>query len=338
MFLTFEQIKQITKGAARITMDESGYCKFFRFSKTEEDAYAAHPRAKDFFGSTLRPAGVRFALYTDSNFIAFDVSSGKPSSIAVAKFDVYENGAMVKEISVDYTYMNSARVRVELSKGEKLLEIYFPYNAYADIAKVELADGATLAPASRAYKMLSYGDSITHGSTASHPSLSYAPALARMLNADLTNKGIGGEEYFPNLIQEVAEEMPDWITVAYGTNDWKHCTPEEFDAKCSEFLRRLVGLYPTTPILVITPSWRADANIVTPFGAPTTEVDARVRAIAAPYENVTVIRGWDLTPHATGFYADNRLHPNDLGFAIYAFNLYREILPVLQKAIGYTFQ
>ncbi len=338
MILSQEQIKSITKGAERIELKENGYFQFYRFTKLEEEVYAAHPRANEFLRSTYRPAGIRFALYTDSDFLAFDITSGKSDSIGVAKFDVYENGVMTKNIAVDYNYMNFAKINISLSKGEKLLELYFPYNAYVQLANVELADNATLTPASRKYKMLAYGDSITHGSTAGHPSFSYAPALARMLNADLTNKGIGGEEYYPKLIEEPAKETPDWITVAYGTNDWRHRTTTEFDEYCSEFLKRLTDLYPSTPVFVVTPTWRADSNIVTPYGAPTTEVDARVRTLAVPFKNVTVIHGWNLIPHVTSFYADNRLHPNDLGFNIYAANLYKEIIPHLIEKIGYSFQ
>ena len=339
MLLNDQQIRSMTKGTARIK-EENGWYKFLRFTQFEENAYANHPneaKAKTFYSSTFKPAGVRFALKTDSDYIAFDVSCGAPC-VAPGRFDVYEDGAMVKQVEVPYKFISKAHVKIPLSKGEKLLEIYFPYNARAEIANVELADGATFEPASRRYKMIAYGDSITHGSSTERPSFSYAVAVARLLNADITNKGIGGEEFFPELITEPAEETPDWITVAYGTNDWRHRTPEVFDEKCREFFARLVKLYPNTPIFVITPTWRADFEIETPYGAPTTAIDPAIRKLVAEYKNVTVLRGWNLVPHKkTEFFADNRLHPNDFGFEVYTANLYRELLPHLIEKIGYSF-
>ena len=61
------------------------------------------------------------------------------------------------------------------------------------------------------------------------------------------------------------------------------------------------------------------------FGKPATAVDEIIREACADLDNVTVIRGWEFTPALTGFYADLTLHPNDLGFGLYAMNLYKEI-------------
>ena len=337
MLLNDQQIRSMTKGAARIE-EENGYYRFMRFTKAEEEAYAAHPRADEFLSKTFKPAGVRFALKTDSSFIAFDISCGTPC-VAPGNFDVYENGAMIKHLSVPYAFIQKSHVCINLSKGEKLVEIYFPYNARAEIANVELSDGASFEPVSRRYKMLAYGDSITHGSTSTFPSFSYANMVANALNADIVNKGIGGEQFYPLLLCEAAEETPDFITVAYGTNDWNRRTKEEFEQNCSTFFKKLTELYPNTPIFAITPTWRADFEKETPYGAPTTVIDGVIRELTKSYENVTVIDGWNLVPHKkTEFFADGRLHPNDFGFSVYALNLYKKLIPHLIEKIGYTFE
>ena len=67
----------------------------------------------------------------------------------------------------------------------------------------------------------------------------------------------------------------------------------------------------------------------TQFGAPATEVDALVREVCTDLPNVTVINGWSFVPGRSEFYADLRLHPNDLGFSLYAQNLYAEIAKTL---------
>lgn len=333
MILDFEQVKSMTQGAERIELRE-GALRFFRFSETEESAYAAHPRASEFFERTFHTAGIRFSFYTDSTFLSFDYNA--PDDVNKHPFDLYENRVFTRQVVCHTAYQKKGTICIPLTPGEKLVELYFPRSSYLPIANVSLSDGASFTPAHRKYRVISYGDSITHGSTSSHSSLSYAPHVARLLNADETNKGIGGEEYFPELIGEPASQTPDWITVAYGTNDWKHRTQEEFREKCELFLSRLSAAYPQTPIFVVTPSWRADANIETPFGAPADTVDAFVREIAAPFENVTVLSAWNMVPHAKEFFADNRLHPNDLGFCIYSHNLYVALRSLLEKKIGYT--
>ena len=43
----------------------------------------------------------------------------------------------------------------------------------------------------------------------------------------------------------------------------------------------------------------------------------------------TVIDGFTLVPHRTEYFEDNRLHPNDLGFALYTQNLIKALKPYL---------
>ena len=73
-------------------------------------------------------------------------------------------------------------------------------------------------------RLLAFGDSITQGVDVVHPSLAYAPTLARLMDADSRNKGIGGEVFFPALLEEKEDLDPDFVTVAYGSNDWSKCT------------------------------------------------------------------------------------------------------------------
>lgn len=337
MLLNDQQIRAMTKGAARIEVNNGYYC-FLRFTAAEEQTYVNHPRKPGFHALTFQTACVRWAFRTDSDIIEFDFSNHVDTNKSTPVFDVYENAALYRSVKIELQYVTSGHLCIPLSKGEKLVEIYFPYNAYLTVANVALADGATFAPANRKYKMLTYGDSITHGGSASNPSFSYAPRLAAMLNADIISKGIAGEHFYPPLICEKTAEEPDFITVAYGTNDWKHCTKEEFDENCTAVLSGIRGFYPDKPIFVITPTWRADANLETPFGAPATEIYAQICKNAEKIDNVTVLRGWDMVPHNIEYFSDNRLHPNNLGFSVYASNLYRAIIPHLIQKIGYSFE
>ena len=48
------------------------------------------------------------------------------------------------------------------------------------------------------------------------------------------------------------------------------------------------------------------------------EVREIVREKAEVYSNVKVIESIDFLPHCEGVFEDQRLHPNDIGFVMYA--------------------
>ncbi len=330
MLLNEQQICAMTRGAARMEL-ENGYYRFYRFTKAEQATYVNHPRNSSFYNATLQMAAIRWAFTTDAEFLAFDFFNDR--QLIRTSLDVYENGALQRTVTVDCQYLQEGHLHIPLSKGEKLVEIYFPYCSYLGVANVSLNDGASFAPHHRRFKMLTYGDSITHGGGATHPSFSYAPRLAALLDADIISKAVAGEHFYPPVVCEKTPEDPDWITVAYGTNDWKHCTKEEFDQNCTAVLQKLTEFYPNAPIILISPSWRSDFRLETPFGEPATGIYAQICKNAEAFPNATVIDGWNLIPHRTDFFADNRLHPNDMGFGVYTANLYRAILPHLIKRI-----
>lgn len=165
--------------------------------------------------------------------------------------------------------------------------------------------------------MLSYGDSITQGYDARYPSMAYAPALARALDADSINRGIGGERFCPALLEEKEIFEPELITVAYGTNDWSARTMEDFAESCRSFYAALSAQYPKAKIYAITPIWRADTEKERPIGVPHAALESIMRELICDLPNVTLIPGYPLTPHLPEFFADRYLHPNDPGFAQY---------------------
>ena len=174
--------------------------------------------------------------------------------------------------------------------------------------------------------MIMFGDSITQGYDAVYPSLTYASIVARELDADAINKGIGGETFFPELASLADPVKPEIVTVAYGTNDWNVCTREHFDKSCREFYENVCRTYPNSKIFAITPTWRADYDRETKFGAPHAELDGIIRGLISDLP-VSILSGYSLLPRVRSFFADEYLHPNDLGFSVYA----RELLKQIKK-------
>jgi len=323
MKLNLEQIRSITCGTARVE-EINGEFRFYRFTEAQTEAYRNSGNT-DFYNKSFATSGVRLAFRTDAKTLSFTYRLEIGSSRAYGYFDLFLNGSLTNHFGVEGKEMTGGSVCIDLGEGEVDVELYLPWSRAAILSNISLEGGELLLPKKRSHTMLAFGDSITQGYDALYPSLSYATALARLLDADSINKGIGGERFFPALLDSRDEIDPDYITVAYGTNDWSHNPRERFVADCCAFYEKLSALYPSAKIFAITPICRLDANRKTNFGAPICEVGKLIHAICDALPNVTVIDGWSLTPAIKEFYADAYLHPNDLGFGLYTQNLFAEI-------------
>ena len=180
-------------------------------------------------------------------------------------------------------------------------------------------------PVKRSLSMIAFGDSITQGYVCSNPSFAYTVLVSDALQAELINKGIGGEIFFPALASSKDEADPDIVTVAYGTNDFSSSTKEVFERDSKSFYESLSVAYPQARIFAISPLWRQDMDRTDRnVGLFSYVYDYLLRA-TADLPNVTLINGLDLVPHEWRCFPKDGLHPNDEGFRHYANNLYAEI-------------
>ncbi len=320
MKLTINEIKRITFGAAAVE-ENHGAFSFHRFTREQTETYAKH--RLDLFQKTFASAGIRFSFYTNAEAMHLDYRMTVASSRMFSWFDVYEDGVLTSHFGGEGKLFMSGHADITFAPGEKRVEIYFPWSRVTQLSEIEL-DGELISPCVRSRSMLCFGDSITHGYDAIYPSLSYASLLAKELDADAINKGIGGETFFPQLAKLKDNIAPDIITVAYGTNDWSSLTRDTFESDCTEFYSSLCELYPKAKIFAITPIWRADKDRETKFGTLHSELNKIMRGLLKELP-VIPIDGYTLTPHDTKFYSDEYLHPNDLGFSCYARELTRQI-------------
>ena len=76
----------------------------------------------------------------------------------------------------------------------------------------------------------------------------------------------------------------------------------------------------------MTPLWRAEPPTESTFGEDVRCISRLIGEVCAEIPNATVISGYNLVPHLPDFFSDRRLHPNDIGFALYAQNLLGKIL------------
>ena len=326
MTLSFSQLQEAVQGAVRLEETEAGV-RFWRMTQEQLQYYfvrndAVHTR------NCQCSAGVRLSFVTDSSTLTLSACLWPDNAGPFGGFDVCEDGVLIAHLEEEDQAPEN--LSVTLSEGEHLVDLYFPWSKGVTLQKLSLDDGATFTPHRRSRRLLAFGDSITHGSGARYPSLSYIERLASLLDADLDNRGVGGDHFSAGLVELETVENPDLITVAYGTNDWSHwgaC----FDEECSNMFKNLAKRYPSTPVFVITPLWRGDWDRAGSMDCRLPDLHEKICEYARPYSNITVINAWRFIPRLPEFYSDGILHPNDLGFGVYAERLYKEILTHLKS-------
>ena len=108
----------------------------------------------------------------------------------------------------------------------------------------------------------------------------------------------------------------DAILVGYGTNDWSKKSAEAFGTDADAFYKKLKELYPTTPVFVVLPIWRADYQTKPNTAGDFLACRALLGQLAAR-QGFHVLDDFAMVPHDTRLLSDGYLHPNDLGFALY---------------------
>jgi lysophospholipase L1-like esterase len=218
-----------------------------------------------------------------------------------------------------------------LPEGENTVCIYLPWSVACTVRALTLDDGASLVPVKKKCKMIQFGDSITHGYDAHEPQNSYASAVADAFSADARNKAIGGEIFQPTLASLKDEGFdPDYVTVAYGTNDWSHRERKDLEDACRGFYANLAATYPEAEIFALTPIWREQENEYRAAG-PFRDVAEIIRASVADLPNVTVIDAYGFVPKEPACFSSDMLHPSDLGFFHYGKNLVAELKKYIKQ-------
>lgn len=342
MKVSLEQIREITRGTAWIE-EKDGLVHFHRFTAEQEAIYESV--REGLYIKSKGSAGVQMVFRTDSRKLGLAVQTACSSTRKFFSVDVLVNGVLVGQLEnyldipwpdvrekhyseIDYPLGDFAGT-FDLGSGEKTVTLCFPWSVITGLRELTLDDGATVQPVKAARKGIIFGDSITHGYDTRVSSQSYASMLALALDADARNKGIGAEVFFPPLARAKDEGFdPDFITVAYGTNDWSLKTQDEFRKNCRDFYAALSENYPNAKIFAITPTWRADYQDDRTFG-DFMLVEQYIRELTEDLPNVICIRGFEMVPQDVELFGDRYLHPNEAGFEHYFRNLYKAITPLL---------
>ena len=337
MELTYQQIQSVTCGAVRYTVEEDGII-FHRFTQAQHEMYQKKDEA--FFDKSKTSSGIKLCFHTDCSRLYINSTVRTSRSRTYFSFDVFADDVLVgymdnfsdSEIPRDYSDIRfpdgNFGKSFDLGAGIKTVTVHLPWTKITKLHCLRLEDGTFWEPVKPDKKMLVFGDSISVGFDALRPSARQVARIAKRLNAEEFNKCIGGERYCPDLAELPESFVPDYIYVAYGTNDWSSTTPETFYRNSRKFFENLDKNYPGVQTFVITPIWRVNYQMDRPFSS-FLEIDDAIHKLLSTRPNTTVISGFDLVPHSVEYFGDYGLHPNMAGHDHYFDNMWKEI----QKAL-----
>lgn len=331
MKLNQSQLKQIVHNTISVSFDEKGSLQMHRFTEQQRQVYGQE--SQDWEMKTHASASVTLDFITNSQSVALNFDLYPGSSQKWGSVDLYVDGVFYAT-----RYANDLSIKLAgfpLPAGEHRVTVYFPWSARIVLNAVQLSDGASVIPVEKRLKILCFGDSITQGYTSKYTSLSYVNQMARALDAEVVNQGIGGYYFNEDTIDaSILACEPDVITVAYGTNDYsRYETAEEYSAHTGAYIRKLAQLFPDTKIVGILPLYRNDENHQVRKLYRSYSLDDARQILKSHYEvlpNGYVIEETGI-PHIPQAYAPDFLHPNELGFSIMAQGITRRLQEILQK-------
>ena len=322
MKLNDSQIKSITKGAVAIFQNE-GYLCFYRFTKEVLDAYSANGEASRI--RSRASSGIRFDFYTDAEKISVSYCLFPGSSQSKGAFDFFVDGKLFAHKGENAVDGVKRGIDVSLPEGKKRLTVYFPTLSETKITSVELVGETFVEPISEKKTCVFFGDSITQGYTTEFPSLCYAARVARELDFDFYNFGVGADKFNTDVLKNTAPEKPEIVFTAYGTNDWcARSGIHSFKFYIEEYFKALLEKFPSSRIIAISPIWREDGCKLTKVGTFEEMVTAYFETVQK-FPRIEIVNGLHLLPCTSELYADKILHPSDLGFEFYAKNLLKKI-------------
>lgn len=313
-------MKEIFKNCLMVDETDKGYFPC-RFTQKQLEVYRQRGPA-----AVIRSrctASVCMSFITAKEEIAFSyfIASFARNNVT---FDVYENDRMVTTIPQPDGSPSGRILYRKRNTGETKITIYLPPCAEVLISELDIGEYKPIPDSQK--KLLLLGDSITQGMTSKASSLIYATLVGNALGCSMLNQGVGGYIFNKDSLDENLPFTPDVIWVAYGTNDYTESLSTgmpRFERMCREYLEKLIKIYPHTPIFVQTPIPRFDFE--------SEEQKVRFSAVREFIRNtvlsleLSVVDGFDLIPEHRWFFADG-VHPNELGFLLYARNLEKTLV------------
>lgn len=209
------------------------------------------------------------------------------------------------------------RALIQLPSPDGDFTLHLPETLRPALHGVRPVDG-TLTPAVRRPRWLVHGDSVAEGWSASRPHLAWPALAGRALGVETVNLGYAGAARGELAsAEQLASLEADLITLSFGTNCWSRVPHSA--RLLYETVRAFLDLvrrgHPSTPLLVVSPVVRPDAEAVpNVLGATLRDLRTAVER-AALDARTELLPGGELLD--AGHLVDG-VHPGDAGHRVLA--------------------
>lgn len=326
-----QEIAPVVRGCRNLAWGEGA----LRFCRLPAQPIVRYP--VDSWQRAHQSAGIRLGFTTDAE--EWSLRLRHPS---------WEEGArtVVRVEGVERAIAHAQReVHLRIASGAGSVDVYLPPMAETEIAGIGLPARASFEPAGApAITWLAYGDSITQGEGASDGAHTYVEGVRRRLGLgsrlEPLNVGLSGAARGEYSVAQALAQMPcDLITVSMGTNVYGQGCYD--GAAWREVLRNFLAIlrtgHPSTPLLVISPIWRAvEEAESTPNARGLTHRDLRRITEEVVLERVqegdsalTLVGGLELLGVGEAGLSRDGLHPSDSGMDRMA----ERLTPAIRKLV-----
>ncbi len=326
------KIKEITLGALRV-YENDGYVCFSRFTEKQEKDLLDYGCGTKIFGCS----NIRLEFFTKGGEISFDYEITPGTVREYYSVDLKADGVYRYGICKN-TNRDKDTFSFDLPCTDKMqrVTVYFPTTACFKLKNLSLPED--FEPHKRTLNILTLGDSLVQGYHPNHFSNTFMNIVADELNAHVVNQAVGGDCFRRENVYIADGFEPDFITVAYGLNDWGSYRLGKGE-EAHAYLEALTALYPDKRIFLTLPADNKymEANVQNDDIIHQAKGEARERVstieevrqiiagAAKGFANVICINAKDFVPGYEDCYFDDKVHFTDLGNILYAMGYVKEI-------------
>ena len=327
-----KQIKEITLGALQV-YEKDGYVCFSRFTEKQEKDLLDYGCGTKIFGCS----NIRLEFWTKGGIVSFDYEITPGTVREYYSVDLKVNGVyrygIAKNTNKDE---DTFTFNVPMSEEIQRVTVYFPATACLKLKNLSLPDD--FKPHRRTLNILSLGDSLVQGYHPNHFSNTFMNIVADELDAHVVNQAVGGDCFRRENVYIAEGFEPDFITVAYGINDWASYRLGKGE-EARAYLEALNKLYPNKKIFITLPadnkyiegSIQNDDIIKKTEGekpqrvSTLEEVRQIIADVAKDFPNVICINAKDFVPGYEDCYFADKVHFTDLGNVLYGAGYVKQI-------------
>ncbi len=313
---------------------------YYRFPKTNEEEIKA--LSEGLWTLATQTAGAMLAFRTNTKTLKIKVDLGAIFNMGHMAFtgqggcDLYIGNGLsdlifyrcasfgINQKHYEFTYFENQ------SFGEKLYLINLPL--YAGVEKIEIGvdEDAKVESVPNLFtkgRIVTYGTSITQGGCASRPGMCYTNQLSRMLGYEVINLGFSGNGRAQEEVRKLVASIKDvkLFILDYEAN----VTFVMLKDTLIPFIKYIRAQYPTVPIIVASKVRMSAETLLDSAKKAEAKLKNYQRKVVRDFskedQNIYFVDGTKLlVPFTTEATVDGG-HPTDLGFALMAKNLAKEI-------------